>query len=230
MKLNLKKFDKKKITKIIWKSLILIVIFTLVGVGVYFALKNANFNELKNKLGDTFWFWLVIAIFQLIQVIFIPVSNQIITVPCALLFNDELWKVFLASWLSIWVATIVIYWIGRSGGKKLLNWILSDKDASDKCTEFLKRGWVYYPLGMLLPIPDDILTALAGVGKMNFWYVMGTSFFTRAVDVAISVWGWGYLTRYSWGWIIMVLGIVLLILATIIFYRIDKKRHKKTTA
>lgn len=221
---------KKKIVKIILKSLLVISIFAVIAVSVYFILKACglntleDFTALRDRMGDTIWLWLIIGGLQIIQVIFIPVSNQIITIPCALVFNDELWKVWLTSWISIWIATMILYFVGRWGGKKLLSWILSDKEQTERCANWLNKGWIFYPLGMLLPLPDDIVTTLAGTAKMNFLFVAVTSLLTRAIDTACSVYGWGFLTKYWWGWIILIIGIIALIVATFIFWKIERSK------
>ena len=216
--------EKQQIKSIVLKSLLLIVIIVGIAVGVYFALKNADFVALKNQLGDTFWFWLIIGLLQIVQVIFIPISNQIITVPVALMFPNDLIKVWITSWISIWIATIILYLLGRFGGQKILSWLLGDKEQVDKCTKFLNRGWVFYPLGMLLPLPDDIITVLAGTAKMKFYFVLICSLFTRGIDTACSVWGWGWLTKQGvWGWIILSIGIMILVAITIGFYLWQKK-------
>lgn len=223
---------KKQIISIILKSLLIIAIFAVLAVSTYFILRACGFTtkedfvRLRNDLGDTIWLWIIIGAFQIVQVIFIPISNQIITVPCALVFNDELWKVWLTSWISIWLATLILYVLGRWGGEKILKWLLKDKEQVNRCTRFINRGWIFFPLGMLLPLPDDIVTVLAGTGKMKFWFVAVCSLFTRAIDTAVSVWGWGYLTRYWWGWIILAVGIVLLGIGTWLFWRIQRKREK----
>jgi hypothetical protein len=86
--------------KEILKSLLLVLIVgAMAGCG-YGILRLCGFSSqedfirLRDDLGDSIWFWLVIAALQIFQVIFIPVSNQLVTVPCALCFQDELWKVF----------------------------------------------------------------------------------------------------------------------------------------
>ena len=223
---------KKKRNKII-KTIITIVIIAGIAVGCYFILRALGFTdsekmmELKNQLGDSLIFWLIIALLQVFQVIFIPISNQIITIPLALCFKDELWKVFLVSWLSIWFATLILYFIGRFGGRKLLKWILSDEEEAEKCSNFLKKGWIFYPLGMLLPLPDDIVTVLSGTAKFNFWFVFICSLLTRAVDISISVWGFGLLTQYWWGWIVLSIGVVCLGVLTYLFFRWQRENDKK---
>ena len=219
--------------KTILKLLLVISIYAVIAVVGYFILRLCGFTspeefiKLRDDLGDTLWLWLIIGGLQIVQVIFIPISNQLITVPIALVFGNELWKVWLTSWISIWIATIILYVIGRFGGGKLLKWLLRDEEAVQKCTNFLSRGWVYYPIGMLLPLPDDIVTILAGTGKMKVWYVIVCSLFTRAIDTAFSVWGFGFLTRYWWGWIIIAVGMILLGLMTFAFIKIDKHLRRK---
>ena len=224
---------RKKILPIIIKSLVIISVFAIMAIGIYFLLKGLGFTtsedfmRLRDNLGDSFLFWLVIGLLQIVQVIFIPLSNQIITVPIAIIFpTSELWKVWLTSWISIWIATMILYLIGRFAGKRILNWILNDKEQTERCSNFLKKGWIFYPLGMLLPLPDDIITTLAGTAKMNFWFVLGCSCLTRAIDTACSVWGFGYLTKYWFGWVILAIGFILLGVSTFIFWKIQKKHNK----
>lgn len=217
----------------ILRSLLIIGIVATIGVCGYLILwacgftSKEQFEALRNNLGDSVWFWLVIALLQIFQVIFIPISNQIITVPLALLFpTNELWKVFLCSWLSIWVATMILYLIGRLGGEKILNFVLKDKEQVEKCTNWLNKGKYYYIILMWLPFPDDIVTILAGTSHYGFVYIAIASLITRAVDIACSVWGFGYLTRYWWGWLILAVGIILLGVGTWLFKRYDTKRNQ----
>lgn len=223
----------KKNRKQIIKILVIAILIGGIAVGGYFILKACgfttaeDFRRLRDTIGDNIWFWLLIATLQIIQVIFIPISNQIITLPVALIFNNELWKVFLTSWLSIWIATMILYFIGLKGGSKLLKWILGDQEQVDRCTKWLNKGWIFYPIGMLLPLPDDIVTVLAGTAKFNWLFVLVCSLLTRAVDAACTVWGLGYLTKFWWGWLILAIGGVLLLLMTYLFYKWEKQQNKK---
>lgn len=220
---------KKKILK----SLLVVLIVASIGVGVFFIFKACGFTSaddfirLRDNLGDSIYFWLIIALLQGIQVTLIPVSNQLITVPLALIFpTSDLWKVWLCSWLSIWFATLILYVIGRFGGEKILNWILGDKEQTEKCGQFLKKGKAFYIIGMLSLLPDDIITILAGVGKMGFVYVAVASLFTRAIDVACSVFGFGLLTNYWWGWILLIFGIIAIVSVSIIVFQRTKREEQ----
>ena len=228
----MKQFLKKYKWTII-KTLIVILIVVGIAVGTFFILKACGFTTkedfiaLRDRIGDNIWFWIIIGCLQVVQVIFIPVTNQIITVPCALVFNNELWKVWITSWISIWLATLILYWIGRYGGQKVLKWILNDEEQVERCTYWLNRGWIFYPLGMLLPLPDDIITTLAGTAKMKFLFVLMCAFITRGIDTACSVFVYGYFTRYWWGWVILIGGTLMLFLLTFFLWKYDKNRREK---
>ena len=228
----MKEFLKKYKGTII-KSIIVFVILVAVAIGVYFILRACGFTTaedfiaLRDKIGDNIFFWLIIGLLQIVQVIFIPLTNQIITVPLAVVFNNELWKVWITSWLSIWIATLILYWIGRLGGQKILRWILNDEEQTARCTRWLNRGWISYPICMLLPLPDDVITTLSGTAKMKFWFVLICSFITRGIDTACSVYGFGYLARFWWGWIILIIGIILLFALTFVLWKIDKIGKEK---
>lgn len=228
----MKEFLKKYRSSII-KTIIVIAVLVAIAVGVYFILRACGFTKaedyinLKNQFGDSVVFWLIVGLLEVVQVIFVPITNQIITVPVAMVFNDELWKVWLTAWISIWLATLILYWIGRVGGPKLLKWILNDQEQVEKCTKFLNRGWLFYPIGMLLPLPDDVITTLAGTAKMNFFFVAICSFFTRALDTAFSVFLYGYAVRHPWLWIIIVVGTIALFLFTFFLWKHDQKKRKQ---
>ena len=223
----------KKYRGAIIRTIIVMAVIAAVAVGVYFILKACGFTTkedfvaLRDRIGDNVWFWIVVDLLQVVQVIFIPLTNQIITVPLALVFNNELWKVWITSWISIWIATLILYWIGRSGGRALLKWILNDEEQTERCSNWLRRGWIFYPICMLLPLPDDVITTLAGTAKIKFLFVLICSFFTRGIDTACSVYGWGYLTRWWWGWVLLIIGNILLFVLTFFLWKIDKKMLEK---
>ncbi|HHT67254.1 MAG TPA: hypothetical protein GX010_03410 [Erysipelotrichaceae bacterium] len=228
----MKNFLKKYRLTII-KGLIIIAVAVVITLITYLILRLCgfttveDFQALKDRLGDSVWFWIIIAILQVIQVIFIPISNQIVTVPVAIVFNDQLWKVWITSWISIWVSTVILYWIGRLGGEKILKWLLNDdEEQTKKIIAWLNRGWIFYPLGMLLPLPDDIVTILSGTAKMNSWFIMFASLITRGIDTAFSVYGYGLLSRYWWGWIVVSLAWVLFAVLTYIVWKINENRKK----
>lgn len=225
------KTSLKKAIKPALKSLLVIAIMVGIALGTYYTLIGLGFTDferIRGELGDSIWTYVAIAGLQVIQVIFIPISNQVVTIPACLAFPDSLWKVYLASVIGIEAGTLCLFFIGKFGGKKLLNWILSDKEETEKCADMLKKGRAFYPIGMLSGfIPDDILTTLAGMSGYSFAYVLIVSIISKLICVATTVWGWGYLTRYWWGWVIMIVGSVLLLLGTWWAYKWTKRQPDK---
>lgn len=222
----------RKLVKPLLKTLLLLAIIAGVVLGAYFIMKACGWTDLqriRDEWGTSFWTYAIICALQAFQVVFLPITNQIITVPAALVFKDQLFYVFLASWIGIEIGTIALYFLGKYGGKKVVKWILSDEDKTERCANFLKRGKAFYPLGMVIGfIPDDILTTLAGMSGFGFWYVLGVSFATRGICAAASVWGWGFLTRQGWwGWMILIGGLALLLAGTIVMFIWQNKKGKK---
>ncbi len=88
-----------------------------------------------------------------------------------------------------------------------INEVLGDKEKAEKVKNLINSRRLFYPVGMLIAIiPDDLLTTLAGVAKMNFWYILIVSAITRALCVAYTVFGIGLLSSTWWG--IMIFGVV----------------------
>lgn len=223
-----------KYKRTIFKGLIIIAVLAVIGVSIFLILRACGFTDveqyiaLRDSLGDSVWLWVIIGTLQVVQVIFIPVSNQLITVPCAIVFNNDLWKVWLTAWLSIWLATQVLYWLGRVGGTKILKWLLNDEEQVEKCKKFLNRSWVFYPIGCLLPIiPDDIITTLCGTAKMNYAFVLVSSLITRAIDTACSVFGFGFALKHRWLLIIMGVVYVAMVVVSIWYFKKMSIKSKK---
>lgn len=241
---------KKKIWGVVKKSLILvavILVIAVVSLAILFLVLDINIKDVwsvistqkednpltlkllawRDEMGGSFWFWLVIGLLQVFQVLFIPISNQIVTVPLALAFPNDQWKVYVVSLISIWVSTLILYAIGRFAGPRLMRWMLRDEEEKniEKYTEWLRRGKWFYIGGMLLPFPDDIITILAGTAKMSFWFVAISSLFTRAVDIAVSVFAWGNVFK-DWKLTTAILVTLGLLLAIMVWFMWKRKKNR----
>lgn len=220
---------------IILKTLLVALIVAGVAVGVFFLLRYLGFTD-EERLKEFMsyygvYFWVIVAALQFIQVIFIPVSNQIVSAPISAILKDYqqyLWKLYVASVVGIFLATIVLYFIGKYGGKKILNWILKDKEKTEKMREYMHKSQFFYPVGMCIPfIPDDILTTLAGLGNYNFAYVFVVALLSRAICIAVSVWGISWVMAHLtvwWVWVIVALCVIAMVLLTIGLFKFMKKK------
>ena len=188
--------------KILLKVLIFLVIVCTIGSVIYLIMHLTGIDtinglqEFCNKHKE--YSYTIIIFLQIVQVVFIPISNQIITIPAIAVLCVV--PAFVCSFIGIEIGTIILYFIGRYGGGKFLQWLLGDKEKAEKIKNLVNSRRLFYPVGMLIAIiPDDLLTTLAGVAKMNFWYVFIVSAITRALCIAYTVFGIGFLSSTWWG-------------------------------
>ena len=188
--------------KILLKVLIFLVIVCTIGSVIYLIMHLTGIDtinglqEFCNKHKE--YSYTIIIFLQIVQVVFIPISNQIITIPAIAVLGVV--PAFVCSFIGIEIGTIILYFIGRYGGGKFLQLLLGDKEKAEKIKNLVNSRRLFYPVGMLIAIiPDDLLTTLAGVAKMNFWYVFIVSAITRALCIAYTVFGIGFLSSTWWG-------------------------------
>lgn len=202
--------------KILLKVLIFLVIVCTIGSVIYLIMHLTGIDtinglqEFCNKHKE--YSYTIIIFLQIVQVVFIPISNQIITIPAIAVLGVV--PAFVCSFIGIEIGTIILYCIGRYGGGKFLQWLLGDNEKAEKIKNLVNSRRLFYPVGMLIAIiPDDLLTTLAGVAKMNFWYVLIVSAITRALCIAYTVFGIGFLSSTWWGMTIfgvVTVGIIVL--------------------
>lgn len=223
--------------KLLTKILLIVVVIAVMAGAVYGLMVALGVNTIDG-LSDAVtqhgcWAYAIIVVLQVVQVVFIPISNQIITIPAIAVIG--VWPAFFCSWLGIEIGTIALYLIGRYGGGTLLRWLLSDQTKVDKFKQAVTERKLFYPVGMLIGvIPDDLLTTVAGAAHISFWYVLIVSVLTRGVCVFATVFGFGVLTQTWWGVMILVVAIVLIATAGYIFLRYEPRierwwndRHEK---
>jgi len=221
----------KKNKKTILKTLLVLLIITAIALSTFFILRACGFttkekwNELRTKLGENLWFWAIVVGMQVIQVVFIPISNSLISAPLALIFTNDLWKLFIASWVGISIGTVILYFIGKYGGEKLCNWILSDKDKTQKMKDLMQKGKAFFVIGDLIPfIPNDLITVLSGMAGYNFFFVLIVTLLTRAACIATTIYIFGYIKQFPW-----LIAVLIALLAFMIFAAVyvTKKQLKK---
>lgn len=227
-------FSNKNTWKTIGKFVLIIGVIACIALGTYFILRACgfttvdDFTRLRNQLGDSIWFWAIIVALQIIQVVFIPISNSLISAPIAVLFSNELWKVFLSSWIGICIGTIILYFIGKYAGGKLLKFVLGDEKKAEKLKGFMLQGKAFFVIGDLIPvIPNDVLTVLAGMSGYSFMFTFIVTFITRAVCIATTVWLFGYMTTYPWLIAVLVALLVFMLFAGIFVTKRSIKKQKQ---
>lgn len=227
-------FKSKKVWKTVGKFALVIGVIAAIALSTYFILRACgfttveDFTNLRNQLGDSIWFWAIIVGLQIIQVVFIPISNSLISAPIAVIFSNELWKVFLSSWIGICIGTIILYLIGKYAGGKLLKFVLGDEQKANKLKGFMLQGKAFFVIGDLIPvIPNDVLTVLAGMSGYSFAFTFIVTLITRAICIATTVWLFGYMTTYPWLIAVLVVLLVFMLFAGIFVTKRSIKKSKQ---
>lgn len=225
---------KQKLLKTIGKFAILILVIAGIAVGSYFILRACGFTtvekfrELRDSMGESIWFWAIIVGLQIIQSVFIPISNSLISLPVSMIFNNEIWKVFLSSFIGIFIGNVILYFIGLFGGGKLLKFVLGDEKKADNFKQIMRDSKSFYLIAGVCPIiPSDVCNVIAGICNYNALFVIISTFFTRAICVATTCWLGGSIAKNPL-WIIAL--VILLAGMLILAFFVTKKniqKHKK---
>ena len=190
---------------------------------VYFD-HGMKFNvEVFNDFQDN-WYGILISslffIFVIIALSFMPAKTTALTILYQALFNNP-WKAFIVVFISIELASVLMYLIGRFGGYTICKKILGKKDCERASSLLNHKGVIYFPLMMIFPLfPDDALIMLAGTFKMSLKWFIPSIVIGRGVGVATVIFGltlipFNRFTKF-WHWLVFVL--VLLVLIAFVFY------------
>lgn len=188
---NLNNKNNRHITymKLFFVFLVIVLIFVL----GYVILKKTELWEKVNSVekirnivesGGVFSF-LIFMLLQILQTTILQIPSILVTLAGLLIFGK--WKAFILSFVSIIIGSIIMFWIGRKGGRKFVNFLVGEENAN-KWVQNLSNGKYLFFLMMIFPLfPDDILCAVAGVTDMNFKFFFWTNVIARAIGVACVV-------------------------------------------
>lgn len=202
---------KKKVIRNLLLTLLLLVgisvgfLFLFLGLDIlHYEGTDLVFNEVLFDSFKNAWYgW---ALFILLQIVltmllcFIPgVSMAFIILSEAM--YDHQWEAFLLCFISVLVASSVMYLLGRVGGYKLCVRLLGEEDCEKALLLLKNRGTVYFPVMMLFPMfPDEALTMVAGTMKMSLKWFIPSIVVARGIGIATIVFGLGSLPldRFTW--------------------------------
>ena len=223
--------NKKNIKKMLLKILMLIGIIGAVAGATYGILYACGFTtvekfiELRNELGDSLLFWGIIVALQVVQSVFIPISNSLISFPVSMIFSNEVWKVFLSSFTGIFIGNVILYFIGRFSGGKLLKFVIGDEEKAENFKTIMKDSKAFYLIGGVVPlIPSDVLNVVAGLCNYNAWFVIVATFITRAICVSVTCYLAGSIANNPL-WIIPL--VILLVVMVFIAFFVTKRKIQK---
>ncbi len=212
-------------------SLLVLVLFDIVYIDDGIKL---NF-ELFDKFRNSWYGWLLILLFQVILTIllcFIPGSSMAFIILMQAMFKSP-WQAFILAFTGVMLSSTAMYLVGRSGGYKICERILGEKDCKSASDLLNHRGVVYFPIMMLFPIfPDDALVMIAGTLKMKLNWFIPSIVIGRGIGVATIIFGLSVIPfeKFTtvWHWILFILLCIIFIVAVFyIAHRINKFLEKR---
>ena len=166
------------------KWLLTIVVFVGLTVALYFiGFKGEWIQPLVQSAG---WFGYILYI--ILQVLittllcFVPATTFTFTLLSVNVFGVT--TGLILSIIGCWISSIAMFLVGRYGGTKLVDWLVGKEDRIKAQNLISDRATVLVPVMLACPFfPDDCLCMVRGMTKMNFWYFMVMSLFTRSIGI-----------------------------------------------
>ncbi len=208
--------------KIFRTALIIFIIGAILILG-YLTLRWTGLWESVNSVDKiknfilSFGFYgrLAFVVLQFLQVSIIPIPSAILTIAGAIIYGP--FEATLLSLAGILFGSFVAFLLGRTFGKKIVNFMVGE-ETCDKWRKGLGKAKYSFLVMMLLPFfPDDVLCLVAGMTDMSWDFFAICQFIARPVNVIITCYvGSGELIPYH-GWGLVVWGIIILLIGTILF-------------
>lgn len=170
---------------------IFLLVFYLTGV-IYYD-NGFKFNaELFNSLKGNVWLYLVFIAVESVGCFVLcmnPIGSGVFVWLGIALFGAN-WKCYLATLGGCILSYIMIDFLGRFGGSKLIIKIFGENEYNQTKQLINEKGIVYVPIMYLLPLfPDDFICLCVGSMKMNWGLHMLYGLIGKSVGIATVVFG-----------------------------------------
>lgn len=192
------KSHKKQISQMIIALVIGVVVsglFLLIFylTGVFYWDNGFKFNtELLDSLRNSIWLYFIFVGIMAISGTLLcmnPVGSGVFVWLGIALFGAN-WKCFVATLGGCLLSYVMIDFIGRIGGSKLIIKIFGESEYHKTNDMINEKGLIYVPIMYLLPIfPDDFICLCVGSMKMKWWLHMLFALFGKSVGIATVVFG-----------------------------------------
>lgn len=174
----MKKWVKITLTAIIMIGLI--VAFYFIGF------KGDWIKPIVKSLG---WFGYII--YLIIQVLittllcFVPATTFTFTLMSVQLFGVV--GGLIVSIIGCFISSIAMFFVGRYGGVKLVDWLIGKEDREKAQVMVSDRATVLVPVMLACPFfPDDAVVMVTGMTTMRFWYFAPMCLITRSIGITLT--------------------------------------------
>ena len=218
-------------------SLIFAIILFAFGV-IYFE-DGVKLNiELFRQFRDSWYGWCTLIIIQVIfttLLCFVPGLSMAFILMMQALFTNP-WQAFAIAFAGVILSSLIMYLAGRTGGYKLCEKVLGEKDCKKASDLLNHRGTVFFPLMMLFPIfPDDALVMVAGTLRMSLKWFVPSIVVGRGIGVATIIFSTASVLSnsfdYAWQWVLYIGGWTVFIVGVFFAaYKFNKYLDKRRIA
>ncbi|MGI6644757.1 MAG: TVP38/TMEM64 family protein [Bacilli bacterium] len=191
--------DKKTKIK---RILIFIGVYILIGLLLLLLARIFNFNTktirdaIDKNRGNAYFVFMGLQLLANIVFMLLP-GTTFTQIVIGLAFFTPLETFVMVSVVTL-IISILYYIVGRFFSNFISNKILDAQTKDRYIRAFQRKTRVYYPLVMLLPFfPDDQLTMVAGMAKMDVVYFLITTLICRSVGIGVICYFGGAIPWYQ---------------------------------
>lgn len=216
------------------KCIIPFIIFAIISIGIFLLLKLfglADINKLKNIVENSNQYGLIIYFLIMTTCLtvlcFVPLLNTSLIVLGILLFKP--FTTFYICIISTFVATTILFVLGKYCGKKIATKLVGKDDFSYVENLISQNGKFALPILYILPgFPDEALALVSGVVGIKFWYLAVICTLYHIVELGLfcflgsGIIDWSCLSTFDW-----IILINLLIFDIIALFKLENRMNKK---
>ncbi|MBE6132981.1 MAG: TVP38/TMEM64 family protein [Erysipelotrichaceae bacterium] len=166
----------------------LLILFAIITISYlilrHFGLTNLSKEEIQNLINKGgIYSYLIFILISFLQVTFIPIPGAITILAGNYVFGFLESLIF--SFIGMFLGSIFAFILGRTIGRKYVNWAFGGKDQVDKYLEKLKgKESVLLFFMFLLPFfPDDALCSLAGITNIKSFTFVLIQLITKPISI-----------------------------------------------
>lgn len=166
-------FSKYK-EKIIKLTLVTLVVAGF-SIGCFYLFSALGFFDSESATLNITGGWLYVIFvclftLQAVCLCVIPGNTTTFVLIAGVIFQDNLYIAFLVCIIGVWMSSIILFYIGRFGGRRVLYWLFNKATVDQKLEWVTRKGATALPAFFLFPfMPNDMVCMVCGMSKLKFW-------------------------------------------------------------
>jgi len=184
-----KQFCKDNKVRLIKLSIVLLVVtgFTLGCFFLFQHLGLLNKNSFNAAMADKgAWIYVIFVLLFIVQAmcLFMIPGNTTLFVSIGYLMFGNFWVVLLMCIVGVWLSGIILFFIGRFGGRRVIYWMFPKEQVDKKLDWITQKGTTTLPVLFIIPfMPNDMLCMVCGASKLKFWAFLLIIIPCRVIEV-----------------------------------------------